>query len=319
MPTDTPFNFVIFMKNITIGIFHDPDLGRMLGKIGTKSDIAMFNRKTDSYIFTFMSPVDDKLIPKSQIIAEMDAAIVSFKEITPEIGETIIMLNSFEIKKGIIIAPYISREQLNALIKGTSLENFAAMERDFPAILDFLSKIEPERKESEPIAVIDHSFSVKGVGDVVLGLVKCGTVKKHDKLLALPCGKEVIIRSIQMQDHDVDEAGPGSRVGFATRGAGIDELGRGTLLCNSDSAKTAKKILLDFNPNKFYSSGTRKGAFHATVGMQTVPVKITEISEGKITIESEKEIVFMPDDTFILLDLNAQKMHIIGNGKPSIK
>jgi selenocysteine-specific translation elongation factor len=40
------------MKNLVIGIFHDEHLGRELGKKGTESDIAMFNRKTEEYIFT---------------------------------------------------------------------------------------------------------------------------------------------------------------------------------------------------------------------------------------------------------------------------
>jgi selenocysteine-specific translation elongation factor len=53
------------MKNLAVGLFHDEELGRVLGKKGTESDIAMFNRKTEEYIFTFLSPVVDKLAAKS--------------------------------------------------------------------------------------------------------------------------------------------------------------------------------------------------------------------------------------------------------------
>ncbi len=66
------------MNHLTVGLFHDDALGRELGKKGTESDIAMFNRKMDDHIFTFMSPVEDKLPPKSQIISSIDVAIVAF-------------------------------------------------------------------------------------------------------------------------------------------------------------------------------------------------------------------------------------------------
>lgn len=76
------------MKHLTIGLFRDDTFGRELGRKGTESDILMFNRKMDEHIFTFMSPVDDKLSPKSQIASSIDAAIIVFSGITRELGET---------------------------------------------------------------------------------------------------------------------------------------------------------------------------------------------------------------------------------------
>jgi selenocysteine-specific translation elongation factor len=93
------------MKNLAVGIFHDEELGRELGKKGTESDIAMFNRKTEQYIFTFLSPVVDKLATKSQIMSNIDAALLSIQKITPEVGETILMFDSFGISQGIVIVP----------------------------------------------------------------------------------------------------------------------------------------------------------------------------------------------------------------------
>ena len=65
------------MRHLTVGVFHDETLSRELGKKGAESDILMFNRKMDDYIFPFMSPVADKLSAKSQIIATIHAAMVS--------------------------------------------------------------------------------------------------------------------------------------------------------------------------------------------------------------------------------------------------
>jgi selenocysteine-specific translation elongation factor len=74
------------MKHLTVGVFRDDTIGRELGKKGTESDIVMFNRKMDQHIFTFMSPVEDKLSAKSQIISSIDAAIVAFTGMTRELA-----------------------------------------------------------------------------------------------------------------------------------------------------------------------------------------------------------------------------------------
>ncbi len=304
------------MKHLSIGIFHDETIGRELGKKGTESDILMFNRKMDEHVFTFMYPVGDKLSAKSQIISSTDAAIVTFAEMTKELGETIVMLDALNISKGIAVtSPYATPDQIAAITKTTSLKSLYVEERDPVKMLEFLKNLDPERdRTSSTLVVVDHSFSVRGVGEVILGFVKKGIVRKYDKLLLLPAGKEVVVRSIQMQDEDHDEAEAGSRVGLAIKDATVEEMKRGSILCVSDSVKTGTRMKLSFKKSSFYSDDIREGDFHATIGMQTVPIAVTEKNESSITIQSEKPIAYTPEDTFLLLDLNAKKMRIIGKG-----
>jgi selenocysteine-specific translation elongation factor len=304
------------MNHLTVGIFHDDALGRELGKKGTESDIAMFNRKMDDHIFTFMSAVEDKLAAKSQIISSIDAAIVVFEKMTRELGETVVMLNSLGVSRGIAVTSlYATPDQIAAVTKDTALKSFTVETRDAVKILEVLKGCRPERDTTPPtMVVVDHSFSVKGVGEVILGFVKKGIVKKYDNLTLLPANKEVMVRSIQMQDEDYDQAEAGSRVGLAMKGATVDEMKRGSLICTPGSVKTATKLKLSFKKSPFYSEDLKEGAFHATVGMQTVPIIITEPSATSITIESEKPIAFTPQDIFLLLDLNAKKTRIMGTG-----
>ena len=305
------------MKNLAIGIFHDEQLGRELGKKGTESDIAMFNRKTEEYIFTFLSPVVDKLSAKSQIMSNIDVALLSIQKMTPEVGETILMLNSFGISQGIVIVPpYTDLNQIKVFMKDTSLASFLIKERDYSSILRFLNEITPQRKLTDhPMVTVDHSFSVKGVGEVILGFVKKGILRKHDSLLLLPANKEVVVRSIQIQDKEVEVAEAGSRVGLAIKGASAEEMKRGSLLCPATCATLTSTISLSFIHNRFYSEGIKEGLFHVTVGMQTFPVNVTNVHNGTLTLESEKPFVYTFDDTFLLMNLNAKKLHIIGHGK----
>ncbi len=304
------------MNNLTVGIFHDEEIGRELGKRGTESDIVMYNRKTDDCIFTFMQPVGDKVSVKSQIMSCIDAAILSFTEMTSAVGETVLMLDSFGISRGIIIVPpYTDSSKITSLTKGTSLESFIVTERDILKIQEILDGFESTRDTVPPVSVVvDHSFHVKGVGEIILGSVRRGIVKRHDKLLLLPGNKEVVVRSIQVQDKDVNEAAAGSRVGLAIKGATAEEMNRGSVICAPGSAQTATTITLSFAPNRYYAAGIREGTFHLAVGMQTIPVNVTGINNGTITIESEKPIVYTSEGTFLLLDLNAEKLHVMGKG-----
>lgn len=306
------------MKNLTIGLFHDDTFGRELGRKGTESDILMFNKKMEEYIFTFMNPVDDKIIPKSQIAASIDAAIIVFNAISREVGETVVMLDSFGVSDGIAVTSlYATPDQIAAITKDTSVGSFIVGTRDSAKILEVLKGLRPRRDMDSPAMVaVDHSFSVKGVGEVVLGFVKKGIVRKYDALTLLPANKEVVVRSIQMQDEDFDQAEAGARVGLAIKNATIEEMRRGSVLCAPGSVKASSRLELSFQKNSFYSSEIRKEDFHATVGMQTVPITITNASATKLSIETKKPVAYTPNDIFLLLDLNATRTRIMGKGRP---
>lgn len=303
------------MKHVTVGIFHDDPLGRELGKKGTVSDLVMYNKKTDDCVYTFMAPFEDKLTAKTQIISSIDAAIVNCEQMTPSVGEKILLLDSMGITEGMLLLPaYSDVTALHQMIQNTSLEHFTILERNVPKIIGHLVSMNPPRDISSPAIVItDHSFSVKGIGEVILGFVKQGIIKKHDTMMLLPANKEVMIRSIQMQDTDFDNAVAGCRVGLAVKGATVDELKRGAMFIADGAARTDTRFTLRFSKNRFYQE-VKKGVFHATVGMQSIPVIITDITDETISLETEKPVGYAKNDRFILLDLNAKKLHHIGNG-----
>jgi selenocysteine-specific translation elongation factor len=52
---------------------------------------------------------------------------------------------------------------------------------------------------------IDRTFDLKGLGIVVLGVIKQGTVKVHDQLKIMPIAKDILVKSIQMHDDPVSQ------------------------------------------------------------------------------------------------------------------
>ncbi|MCD6367875.1 MAG: hypothetical protein J7L45_02195 [Candidatus Aenigmarchaeota archaeon] len=302
------------MIGINVGIFHDDALGRDLGKRGSQTDILFFNRKMDDHIFTFLQPRNDEIIPKSQILSVIDTAILSVGELSPSVGETILMLDAMKINEGLVVSD--APEVVKPLVKGTSLESFEFVKRDPTSIIEMLKLMNPSRDTSSPTTVvIDQSFNVKGVGDVALGFVKRGVLRKYDKLMLLPPEKEIVVKSIQVHDKDFEEAAPGMRVGVAVKGASVDDMRRGSILSKDDSIKVGDVVEVSFEPNKFYTN-FKEGAYHLTVGMQSLPVNVEIVSNNRILLRCGRKIAYRKDDVFVLLDLNGKKLRFVGAGHP---
>lgn len=73
---------------------------------------------------------------------------------------------------------------------------------------------------------------MKGIGTVILGVIRQGTVKTYDQLNILPSGKSILVKSIQMHDDPVNESKSPARVGLAIKGVAADEISRGDVLCS---------------------------------------------------------------------------------------
>lgn len=60
-----------------------------------------------------------------------------------------------------------------------------------------MGKLKPKGVDGSAVIPIDHAFDIKGVGMVVLGVVKEETVRAYDELALVPGGKKMLVKSIQ--------------------------------------------------------------------------------------------------------------------------
>jgi len=307
------------MKSINAGLFHDSsgELLSLLGKKGTMTDIQFSNRKEGDTFYAFLEPREDKLSAKCQIIQTMDIAILCINQITPEVGETILILDAMKKNLGVmILSDTVDKEMLSKITKDTVVSGYGEVGRDFNQIIEALNSFEITRNDSlKKVIEVDQFFNVKGVGTVILGFVKQGTINKFDKLKMLPGGKEIVVRSIQMHDKDFDSANDGCRVGLALKGVEAEEFTKGTLLCEEGTAELATEVKIEFEKNKFFSGAVEAGKiFHVSHGMQFPPLAIKSIDGNKIVLESKGKVVIRKNQRVILIDLNAPKLHLVGSG-----
>jgi selenocysteine-specific translation elongation factor len=308
------------MPNLNIAVLGKQGYSRELGKKGTESDVTLYNAKKGQVTQTIIeaSKYPEKLQSLFYACSFADMAILVVEELNAAFGETILMLDCLGVKEGIIVLTnYITGDQIKRFIKDTVLENYSMMEDDLPHLRQILQ----EKADNIPIGdqadagavVIDHSFNVRGIGAVVLGIVRTGQVHKHDKLKALPSDKTTQIRSIQKHDDDFETAETGNRVGLALKNIEADQLERGMVLTNDPSYKTTTTIKGKLNLVKYWTNPVNPGmAVHVGNGMQFVTATIDYSQDGNIEIGLQKPIVYMPGDKATVLYLNGGNLRVVG-------
>ena len=292
--------------HITIGIFGSQELAKKLGKKGTTNDIAIYNHSSSEGVFTYACPNSEKIQPLLQTLNMIDLPVLVVNELTKEIGETIIGIDEMKFERGFII----TKVNLEPMIKGTSLERFKLIEENelWPEIL----KLNIERKEDSAIVPIDNYFNVKGVGTVILGIVKSGRLRLHDEMMVEPLGRRVVIKGIQSHDKDIEEADAGTRVGLNLKGVEVDELKRGFVICKE--IEKASEIKIRFNKNRFFKQDIKPGMqVLLSVGLQAVTCEVESVGD-EIKLKSNQEIAYQKNQRCIIASQNDTMPRIMGSG-----
>ncbi|ODS41438.1 MAG: hypothetical protein A7315_06190 [Candidatus Altiarchaeales archaeon WOR_SM1_79] len=317
------------MKFVLIGIFGDNNIGKELAKKGTESDITLYNIKKDEKVISFVEPsrYPEKIQPLSYTLNMIDHAVLKISKIDKTLAETIVALDAFGIEKGcIIFEDYVTKEQITPYISGTVLENYEIIENDMIKLRERIFEIETEQKEGAVKIPIDHHFNVRGIGTVILGTVKRGTVKKHDELIIYPINKKILVRSIQIHDKDYDEGETGARIGLALKNIDAEELDRGFVLAPEGTLKTGNELKLKFKVSKYWKDPLSvEQVHHIGIGMQFFPARISNVENdvngelkcgetGVVTFKIEKKVVFEEGDKAIVLKPEGSGLRVAGCG-----
>lgn len=292
--------------HVNIGIFGDQELAKRLGKKDTSNDLAIYSHSSSEGIYTFVCPNSDKVQPLLQALNMIDLPVLVVNQLTKEVGEMIIGIDEMKFKKGFII----TKENLEPLIKGTSLEKFKTVGEN--ELWSEILKLSIERKDGPMSVPIDNHFNIKGVGTVILGIVQSGKVRLHDELMVEPLGKKVVIKGIQSHDKDIQEAETGTRVGLNLKGVEVDELKRGFVVCTS--MDKASEFRIKFNRSKFFKQELKAGTqVFLSVGLQ-VTTCIVESAGDELKLKSNLPVAYAKGQRCLIASQNETMPRIIGSG-----
>ncbi len=315
-------------------ILGDTSIADNLGKKGTSTDISIYDRKTNDQIisYCFSNTYPDKLQSLLQSIAMSDFAILNISRLDSFLGEQILALDIFNIKKGFILYSYdIDIEKIKNIIKKTSLSSYPILENmeQLKTCLLELQTAGKEDKENEiqsgstnshvtnsVYIPIDHVFDVKGVGTVILGCIKQGEIKTYDELEINPLNKPVVIKSIQMHDDPVNYSKKSSRVGLAIKGVSARDVSRGDIITSPGLSKIINNSFqIKFNKNPYYKEDIIETQnYMISVGLQNRTVKIKKIGDTELNITLEKPIAFIKNDLCVVFSPDSKTMRIMGHG-----
>jgi len=294
--------------HLTVGIFGNQELAKSLGKKGTTNDISIYNHASSEGVFTFVCPNSEKIQPLLQVLNMIDVPVLVVENLTKEIGEIIIGLDEINFENGFIITKV--REQLAAIIKNTSLEKYKIIEEE--NLRAELLNLKITRDNDFLLVPIDNYFTVTGVGTIVLGIVKSGIIRKHDKVFVEPLGKEVTVKGIQSQDKDFEEAETGMRVGLNLKGVEADELKRGFVICKE--IQKSSELSIKFRKNRFAKQELKEGMnVLLSVGLQVVACSILSAKE-ELKLKSSQPLAFAKNSRCIIALPIETYPRIVGSG-----
>ena len=308
-------------KNYIVGILGDNFninnlIGQSLGSPGTRSDILFYNRLdlNLNHVFCSLTPLDypEKIKPLLQtlVISNIHILVIDLNTgLNASIGEILVGMDLFhqlfKTKTLIVLAGINSktewkldetRRKIEKVLESTNLKNSVIFElrtkEDYENLKKQIIQLGSDLLESKPNnelitkILIDHVFPVKGIGTVILGIVKQGKVESG-QLLEITgyesTVKKVIIRSIQKHDRNFKVAYEGDRVGLALKGnISPQDISRDNILVSPGVFKPLKEIEAQVFINQYYSpkggvikpgDGTQ---YFGLVGLKLSPFKFIE-------------------------------------------
>jgi selenocysteine-specific translation elongation factor len=315
----------VLMGNLMVVVLGVAGYGANFGKKGTSTDITLYNLKRDDDTVTIIEPTryPERLAPLFYAVSEAKTAIVVVDEFSPQLGESLVMLQCCGISKGyFILRNYLPKEKVVPLIKGTILENYEFILDDPSRIKEMLVTEASNYKNTSSgtgVVAVDHAFNVKGVGVVALGVVVKGGISKHTLLKVLPGDKTAQIRSIQKHDDDFESATEGDRVGLALKNVDVKDVDRGTVLTSETKIKVSKVLESTASLVKYWQKPLEAGmVLHLGHWMQFLNSKVETVSSNgdwhspTIKLTLEKEIAYFPGDKAVLTYLEGGKLRVAG-------
>ncbi|MFW9873611.1 MAG: EF-Tu/IF-2/RF-3 family GTPase [Candidatus Thorarchaeota archaeon] len=352
--------------NFIVGIFgenleHNKLIGQALGAPGTKSDIQFYNRLDAelNQVFCALTPLDypDRMKPFLQtlVLTNIHILVIDLEiGLNAIAGEIIVGMDLFHQlynTQDLVIISGISsknewelldlRDKIEKILDTTSLNDTQIIDlRIKEDYIKLKKKIIELHLQSREVNVeingitkilIDHAFPVKGIGTVILGIIKEGRVSTGQMLELTGYNgpaKKVIIRSIQKHDRDFKTAIKGDRVGLALKGnISAEDISRDNILIKQGSYKSENQIQAKVFINQFYkpkNKAIQPGngiQYNAIVDLKSAPFKFIngeEILPGSTGVVDMKFDKLLYHNSYglkgIITDFNRfdNKLRIIG-------
>lgn len=283
---------------------------------------------------------------------QADACLVcvsAIDNVSQAFGELVLLLSFSHVQTGIIAITKTDsadsdqiaaiKAKLKAVFSQTHLKDMQMIETStltdegFVDVSQELAKLTPKHRDKNgPIKMpIDSSKEIKSGVTTVTGVIERGSIKKYDKVVLMPWGKEFIAQEIQMHGEVIGKAEAGSRCAVSFKGLYPWDVQVGDVIAAENTIKKGKSLLIEFHVSPFFKDELRpEMEIELNIGMQTSPViikslkkdgadvqKLASGEKGEIIVESKLPLAFEENQECIIINSQAhwRSIKVAGNGK----
>ncbi|KAA0254001.1 selenocysteine-specific translation elongation factor [Acidobacteria bacterium ACD] len=223
---------------------------------GITIDLGFAHASWDGVVFSFVDVPGHERFVKTMVAGAtgIDAALLvvaSDDSVMPQTREHLSILSLLGVPEGILVrtkADLVDEEtgavveaEARDLVRGTFLEGAplvavsALTGRGIPELRRALSELASRVKGRDPRSrperlFVDRAFAMKGFGPVVTGTLDGGRLKREDRLVLWPSGREVRVRRLEVHGEERAEAFAGERTSLNLAGVELSDLARGQAL-----------------------------------------------------------------------------------------
>jgi selenocysteine-specific elongation factor len=169
---------------------------------------------------------------------------------------------------------------------------------DVRAALDAVAARLPGRGDGagEPLLHVDRAFTIRGAGTVVTGTLWSGAVAPGDRLVLLPAGNPVRVRSVQVHDEPVERAAAGQRVALNLAGVERREVARGDVVA-APGAVAPSRVLDCELALRDAQHGMRAHVHHGT---RETPARMADLGDGLWQARLEQPLLARAGDRVVV-------------------
>jgi selenocysteine-specific translation elongation factor len=307
------------MRGVTYAVAGSDELAGRLAKKGTATDVTLYNAKKGDAHLNLVTPsrYPDKLQSLLVALDLADEVILAPQQADRWLGETIVACELFGKTRGFARpGPQLPPDQLRQLLARTQLKEVEVTEEPEAVFRERVYERATSTPEGSLVVPVDHSFPVKGVGTVVLALVRQGELKVHQTLQAFPETDTLEVRSIQVHDVDHKSAPGRSRVGLAVKGVEADRVPRGAILAPPGTLRVLEAGTPHTFPLALHAfnkwtprAGTVLHPFHV---LQDRVLRVDAVDGASLTGRLDAPLAVVPTQPAVLVDLDNKVQRLVG-------
>jgi selenocysteine-specific elongation factor len=169
---------------------------------------------------------------------------------------------------------------------------------DVRAALDEVADRLPRRDASagEPLLHIDRAFTIRGAGTVVTGTLWAGSIAPGDRLVLLPAGTPVRVRSVQIHDEPVERADAGQRVAVNLVGVERRDVARGDVVAAPGAVAPSRVLDCDLT----LRDATHGMRAHVHHGTRETPARLADLGGGLWQARLEQPLLARAGDRVVV-------------------